>query len=361
MTHTHPYWLIRVTPDVSSIYGPPTAAIIDDLEFITDSEWRKHYSPSWTGELEDWSYDPDTNTGYLLVAPGRKYKYHGRLYDLEIYIDEDSCEIYELNRLTDFTCMNKAYPSGTFQYGDAENPTLGYFKNQNEDMMQARCLDMQTIYGNIIRKMNSMHNDIGHRWKLPDERGCMMYALTEATEYLESILLSIRSNDSRNNKTTDSFETITEMFDISMMLLRSLMAVFGPNDDAIEALNKAITEYQWNIKSELVLSDVPSASNRTLAKVQKLYEDEGIYIHSLISSFVSQVDTQLGINSPPDMQRLRRDVSAYKDNYISGFAKYIVPILDYILFHPIMGPISLEYENAAKKKLDKIYHKNKDS
>lgn len=76
----------------------------------------------------------------------------------------------------------------------------------------------------ILDRMVQIDKEVGHIWKWPDKESCILYALTESAEYIESQLFAARPNDSRNNKKAEDFDAATELFDVVMMLLRSLVA-----------------------------------------------------------------------------------------------------------------------------------------
>lgn len=86
------------------------------------------------------------------------------------------------------------------------------------------CRSMSSDIQLILDKMLEIEQEVGHIWKWPDKESCILYALTEAAEYIEAYLLSTRPGDSRNNKKPEDFDAATELFDIVMMLLRSMVA-----------------------------------------------------------------------------------------------------------------------------------------
>lgn len=82
--------------------------------------------------------------------------------------------------------------------------------------------DMRWLMERMV-EIDAAHGEI---WKWPDAQSCFRYAITEAAEYLEAYLLTNRPNDSRNNKKVEDYNAQTELFDITMMIMRGYMSLY---------------------------------------------------------------------------------------------------------------------------------------
>lgn len=215
-------------------------------------------------------------------------------------------------------------------------------------------LDLTYTYMlNVVMRMLQMQKEIGEIWKMPDMLDCCLYAQTEATEYLESVLLQVRSKDSRNNKKLEDFDSATEMFDVTMMLLRSLIAhemdrdvpVVETEEEKHLRIVNTIRVHFLEYKERRLSGD-----NFYQSELEKLYTEEPNSLSKMVNKIIDWVREYEHYRSYPD------ELAAYQEVPFELLVSHIFIVLEYVAFHPIVQ--NLGYDHVAKAKLDKIYQKN---
>ena len=190
----------------------------------------------------------------------------------------------------------------------------------------------------VVSKMLDMEEEVGDIWKLPDPYDCCLYAMTEVVEYLESVLLQVRSNDSRNNKKAEDFDSATELFDVTMMLLRSIIAIVEENsadlkNDTISFVRQTFREYT---KKRL---NVDNWSQELMTNL--MFEKEPIYVINLVNVITSNMREYIENKDPERLDHI---------------LELIYTVVVFVIFHPIVQHKG--YDKISTLKLNKILRKS---
>lgn len=307
-------WYVTFEKDAE--YEDGTVLTVKDVSFSEPEEGELSYKINFNDKAKFFGGFPDD----------MDYRYLD-LYKLHWWLDLEGVITYEPSIDLDYTRKDLGIPVET-----------------NLDLMYTNLVE-------VVTKMLKMEEEIGDIWKLPDFLDCHLYAQSEATEFLESVLLRVRNKDSRNNKKLEDFDTATEMFDVTMMLIRSLIALEGGKTIDGES------EGDRNLRNLVITSNIRKdflsyktvrlyPGNESEESIERMLLSEPESLGTMISMlliYTRQID-----QGNDDEQTLTI--------YHSIVKQYIFTIIEYVVFHPVMQHRG--YDNVAKAKLEKIYQKN---
>ena len=318
---------------------------------------------------------PGDDVMYIVISEHNKHKYHGDLYqiatigDFYLYFNnaKKSYALYDRNDVVvEELAKRESLYGSEYVLHNSNMPSF----TPNDPMYEGIC----KFLSHLFDKMNYVDAQVGDIWKMPDPLSCILYAITEANEVLESILLQVRSSDSRNNKKAEDFDTATELFDVLMMVLRHYISLHlaiarlrSPNNDTDsirDGIATFITEhlfeyygYERNVFPTMVADESTEAQFRS--NVNSMYSNEPIGLIAKLTELYQEYKPihEILVNSrTSENDQVYKHLSARLNARYSKYNTALMEVIDYLVNHPVLL-VAGAYQ-ICDAKFDKIYQKS---
>lgn len=203
------------------------------------------------------------------------------------------------------------------------------------------------IFQSVLTDLIIKGDAIRSVWKMPDPLSCLLYASTEASEYLESVLLQVRNKDSRNNKKLEDYDSATEMFDFTMMQMRFLISYcetigITDQDEIAKYIGQLIDRYIADRLNPEFLADRTHKFRYDTEPIQLLASASGA------AEYYMNYCHDFSVSRNPEL-------------FDEDMLWIIMNSIEYVIFHPLMlnaGTGMCDYTTIAYNKINKIYEKS---